>query len=155
MQEMEKVDNASTDTPEKKIQTALEVLHKITLSYHPRECELTIDKADYSGRYLLLEIMNIRSIGPNLFLSSEGDPGDGEMEVVLLPEEDREKFADYIEGKIKGSDENYNFKTIKAKKVQISWDGTHVHADDEVVKTNDKTEVSIEVKPGLLEFMVA
>jgi len=77
------------------------------------------------------------------------------MEVVLLPEADRQKFADYITSKINGSEENYTFKTIKAKEVQISWDGTHVHADDEVIKISDKTEVSIEVKPGLLEFMVA
>lgn len=154
MQEMEKVDEASTDTPEKKIQAALEVLHKIMLSYEPKDCKLMIDGTNYSGRFLLTEVMNIRSIGPNLFLSPGGDPGDGEMEVVLVPGEDKEKFASYILSKLNGSDENYTFKTIKAKEVQISWDGTHVHADDEVLKIKNKAEVSIEVKPGLLEFLV-
>ncbi|MCW3110849.1 MAG: sphingosine/diacylglycerol kinaselike enzyme [Segetibacter sp.] len=154
MQEMEKVDKASTDTPEKSIQAALKELYKITLSYTPKDCKLTIDGIDHSGRFLLAEVMNIRSIGPNLFLSPNGDPGDGEMEVVLLPEKDKEKFAAYIAGKINSSEENYDFKIIKAKEVQISWNGTHVHADDEVIKIEDKTEVSIQVKPGLLEFMV-
>jgi diacylglycerol kinase (ATP) len=154
MQEMEKVDKSSISTPDKSIQTALKVLHTITLSYEPRDCKLIIDGKDYSGKYLLAEVMNIRSIGPNLFLSQNGDPGDGEMEVVLLPEEDKEIFAVYIQCKINGNEGNYNFKKLKTKMVQISWDGTHVHADDEILKIEDKTEVNIEVRPGLLEFLV-
>ena len=154
MQEMEKQDKASIDTPEKSIQTALKVLHAVTLSYQPTDCKLIIDGKDYSGKYLLAEVMNIRYIGPNLYLSQNSDPGDGEMEVVLLSKEDKEKFAAYIQGKINGNEENYGFKSIKAKNVTISWDGTHVHADDEVLKIEDRIEVNIEVKPGLLEFLV-
>ncbi len=154
MQEMKKQDKERTDTPEKSIQTALEILHSIALSYEPKECTLIVDGKDYSGKYILAEVMNIRSIGPNLFLSQYGDPGDGEMEVVLLPEEDKEKFAAYILHKLKGNDETFYFKTIKAKKVTISWNGTHVHADDAVLKVKENTEVKIEIRPGLLEFIV-
>src|SRR4051812_22905370 len=68
MQEMEKQDKALTDTPEKSIQTALKVLHAVTLSYQPTDCKLIIDGKDYSGKYLLAEVMNIRYIGPNLYL---------------------------------------------------------------------------------------
>jgi len=154
MQEMEKQDKASIDTTEKSIKTALQVLHANTLSYQPRDCKLIIDEKDYSGKYMLAEVMNIRSIGPNLFLSPDGDPGDGEMEVLLLPEEDKHKFAAYLQCKINGNEENYDFKNVKARNVTISWDGTHVHADDEVLKIEGNTEVGIEVKPGLLEFLV-
>lgn len=152
MQVMKK--ETSADTPEQRIQTALHELHNITLSYEPKKCKLIIDGKDYSGTFLLAEVMNIRSIGPNLFLSQHGDPGDGEMEVVLLPEEDKEKFAAYISDKVSGNEENYDFRKIKAKNVTLNWDGTHVHADDEVLKIKDKAEVAIEVKPGLLEFLV-
>ena len=98
--------------------------------------------------------MNIRSIGPNLFLSQNGDLGDGEMEVVLLPEEDKGKFAAYIQCKLTATKKTTILKTLRLENITISWDGTHVHADDEVLKIKDKTEVNIEVKPGLLYFLV-
>ncbi len=154
MKEMKRQKEVSMDTPQKKLQTALEVMYRITQSYEPRFCKLVIDKKDYSGVYMMAEIMNTRSIGPNLFLSPGSDPGDGTLEVVLLPESDKDKFAAYVSGKINGNEGNFNFTTIKAKKIQISWNGTHVHADDGVLKIKEKTEVDIEIKPALLEFLV-
>lgn len=79
IEEMENADKEETDTPEKKIQTALKLLHKIILSYEPADCRIKIDETDHYGKFLLAEIMNIRSVGPNLFLSPDGDPGDGEF----------------------------------------------------------------------------
>lgn len=154
MKEMEPVNEASGYPPEKMIQTALEMLEKITFSYPTKDCKLLIDGNVYSGKYLMIEIMNIRSIGPNLFLSPGSDPGDGLFEVVLLREEDRESFARYIKCKINGSEENFSFKHVKAKKVSISWDGTDVHADDEVLKMKEKTQVTIDIRPRLLKFIV-
>lgn len=154
MQEMEKVDDDLKDTPEKKIQAALNVLHKITATYEPGFCKLIIDGSDHSGHFLMAEVMNTKSIGPNLVLSPNGDPGDGELEMVTVPESDREKFAAYVLNKVNGSEETYLFNTIKAKEVEVSWAGTHLHVDDEVVKISEDTEVRIEIKAGLLEFLV-
>jgi len=151
---MEKADKASTDTPEKKIQTALNKLHEITLSYEAKSCRLMVDGVDHSGLFLLAEVMNTRSIGPNLLLSPDSDPGDGEMEVVVLPAKDREKFAAYIQSRMNGREEAFQFQTIPARDVQISWDGTHVHTDDEVIKIKANAEVGINIRAGLLEFMV-
>lgn len=154
IEEMENADKEATDTPEKKIQTALKLLHEIILSYEPKHCQLQIDGRDHSGKFLLAEIMNIRSIGPNLFMSPNGDPGDGEFETVLVPENDKDKFAAYVQNKINGVEETYDFQTIKAKEVVISWDGTHVHADDETIDLAGGKEIKIEMIKGLLRFMV-
>lgn len=141
--------------PGEKMQKALEILHQILLSYPSKDCSLIIDGKDHSGKFLLVEIMNTRSIGPNLFLSPQGDPGDGIIEVVVVPVHDKDKFASYVSKKIGGIEEDYQFQTIKASdKISISWDGTHVHIDDEIVKLNKSDNVNISFRKGLLQFLI-
>ena len=154
MREMKKTGKEETEDPEEKMKAALKLLHKITLSYIPRYCQLEIDGADYSGKFLLTEIMNTRSIGPNLILAPNAATDDGILNVVLVTEKDKDKFAGYLLNKLKDKEKTYKFSDIKAKQIKISWDGTHIHADDKVIKFKNNTEVSIEIKSGLLEFIV-
>jgi diacylglycerol kinase (ATP) len=98
--------------------------------------------------------MNTRLIGPNLFLSPHGDPGDGQFEVILIPENDKEKLASYISDKLKGIEVPYSFNQIKARNIAISWEGTHLHVDDEIIKIEKGKEIEIELREGLLEFLV-
>jgi diacylglycerol kinase family enzyme len=115
---------------------------------------MNIDGVDHSGSFLLVEIMNTRLIGPNLFLSPHGDPGDGEFEVVMIPESDKERLASYVSNKINGMDVPYHFQQLKAKNITVKWEGTHVHVDDEIIKIEKYQEVGIELRNGLLEFLV-
>lgn len=155
IRKMKKVDKKVVETPEEEIQTALEVLHDAIFSYESKFCKLKIDGADYSGKFLLAEIMNTRLIGPNLHLSPLGDPGDGQFEIVLIPDSDKEKFAAYVAEKIKGTDEPYTFQHLKARNIKITWKGTHVHVDDEIIKINKDEPVKIELREGLLEFLIS
>jgi diacylglycerol kinase family enzyme len=98
--------------------------------------------------------MNTQSIGPNLHLAPFADPGDGMFEIVVIPEADKEKFGNFVQDRIKGSEVAYDYSTLRGKEVLISWDGTHVHVDDEVLKIPKETKVKIEMKEGLLEFLV-
>jgi diacylglycerol kinase family enzyme len=153
MKEMKLIESKD-DTPDEALKKAMKQLLKIIDSYHARECELVIDGQDYTGKYLLAEIMNTKSIGPNLFLAPDGDPGDGEFDVVLIPESDKEKFFGYVQQKLDGIELVYDFHSIRAKKINISWQGTHVHVDDEIVKLEESAEVEAEIKPALLEFLL-
>jgi len=153
IRKMKKVEK-DVETPEKQMKTALKVLHEIIFSYEPKLCELRVDATDHSGKFLLVEIMNTRLIGPNLFLSPHGDPGDGRFEIILIPEKDKEKLATYVANKIKGIDEPYTFEQLKGKEIKVSWEGTHVHADDEVIKLPKNETVKIELREGLLKFLV-
>ena len=154
MMQMKKLGKEKIDDPEEKIKAALQVLHEIILSYDAKECRLEIDGKDHSGKYLLAEIMNTKSIGPNLFLAPEADPGDGLFNVIVIPEADREKFASYVLNKINGKEEEYAFLEVKGKNVTISWEGTHVHVDDEVVKLKKKKEIKLELIENLFRFLV-
>jgi diacylglycerol kinase family enzyme len=154
IRKMKKVDKKDIATPEMEMQTALQILHEIIFSYEPKHCALTMDGIDHSGKFLLVEVMNTRLIGPNLFLSPHGDPGDGEFEIILIPDNDKDKLASYVADKIKGLSEPYSFHHFKAKNIEISWEGTHVHVDDEIIKLNKDEKIKIDLRNGLLEFLV-
>ena len=154
IKKMKKIEKEESRTPEQEIKTALETLYEIIFSYEPKQCHLTIDGVDHSGKFLMTEVMNTKLIGPNLFLSPHGDPGDGEFEVIMIPEKDKEKLAAYISDKLKGVESPYTFQQFKAKEITISWEGTHMHVDDQIIKIDKGVEIEIELRKGLLEFMV-
>ncbi|HEX5477335.1 MAG TPA: diacylglycerol kinase family protein, partial [Burkholderiales bacterium] len=54
--------------------------------------QATLDGKDLSGEYLLLEALNIPSVGPNLFLAPDSAPGDGQLDVIMAGAEERERL---------------------------------------------------------------
>jgi diacylglycerol kinase family enzyme len=154
MKEMRKQERKVKKSPEKNIKTALEVMHDIILTSNARFCKVEIDGADHSGKFLLAEVMNTQSIGPNLNLAPFADPGDGEMEVVLISERQRKDFADYILHKIKGIDDPPIFNILKAKELTIYWEGKLLHADDQIIELDSPREVKIKVQAGVLKFLI-
>lgn len=154
MQEMKKRFHSSIEDPDIELKTALSVLHEIVLCYDPGHCELEIDGTNHSGKFLMTEIMNIRSVGPNLLLAPDADPGDGELEIVLVPEKYKDRFATHLTNKIAGKEEEYRYDILKGKKIRIRWSGTHVHVDGEVLKIKESQELKVEVNQGLVQFLV-
>ena len=141
-------------SPEEELKACWRKLHEIVQWYEPRNCHLEVDGTDHSGKFLLVEVMNMRSIGPNMVLSPLTDPSDGELDVVLVPEAHKEKFTQYVLHKMNDGDDSYQFHTLKAKNLTIKWEGTRVHVDDKMIKMEKGITVSIEVKPGVLEFLI-
>jgi diacylglycerol kinase (ATP) len=154
MKEMKKLDKSMFESPEQKIKTALQLLYQIIKNYKTKLCKLKIDDKDYTGKFLLVEIMNTSSIGPNLQLAPFADPGDGFFEVILITENQRDEFASYVKGKLDGKSESPFFTAFKAKKLQIYWEGTALHADDEHILLDEPADVKIEVQSGLLDFLI-
>jgi diacylglycerol kinase (ATP) len=152
MKEMEKL--AKKSKPEKQMKTALEVLHDIILTSKAKFCKVEIDGADHSGNFLLAEVMNTQSIGPNLNLAPFADPGDGELEVVLIAERQRQDFADYVLNKINGKEAPPIFNILKAKNLKIFWEGRLLHVDDQIVQLKEPAEVVIKLQEGVLKFLV-
>jgi diacylglycerol kinase (ATP) len=151
---MEKMDDEIGDDVDHKLKIALSVLYDIVLNYKPQKCKITADGVQHIGDYLMVEVMNAKSIGPRLELASQGDPGDGEFDVVIITEQDKDKFEQYLLNQINDGSDTFTFTTIRAKKVDIEWEGKDVHVDDERLKSDGGGKVSIEMLPGMLEFMV-
>lgn len=154
MHEMKLQKKDGIEDPAERLHTALHVLYELILSSPAKKCRLSIDDKDHSGNFLLLEVMNIRSIGPNLNLAPEADPGDGEFDVVLIPENQRSELAEYVRKKIDGREVKFDFPLLRAETIGMFWDGRHLHVDDEYHKLKKPAEISIELRPGLLDFLV-
>lgn len=153
MKEMKKKEG-QYQTPEDELNGALKTLHRILLSYEPRHCQLEIDGTDHSGRFYMVEVMNIRSIGPNMVLAPLASPDDGELEVVLVPEAHMEKFSNFLLQNLTKDEEPYQFHTLKGKNIRIKWDGTRMHADDKMLKLERERAIQFEIKQGVLPFFI-
>jgi len=150
---MKDADKGLSDDPVKRLETALKTLQKIIRSYKPVYAHVVIDGQDHSGEYLMVEIMNIPSIGPKLLLAPDADISDGLFETILVPESKRKVLASYIENKLKGKEVPVDLDIIKGRSIYIKWQGTDGHVDDKLIRIKEHPELKIENHRGLLEFL--
>ncbi|HEY1024371.1 MAG TPA: diacylglycerol kinase family protein [Sphingobacteriaceae bacterium] len=154
MRQMEKADADAKEGPGQKMRLALQMLDDIVNSYEPRYCYIEADGTDYSGNYIMVEVMNIRSIGPNLVLAESADPGDGWFELVLVPADKRSELSAYIENKINGVEVILPIEPVRFKNATLKWDGNMLHIDDELIRNNKKKDVMIAMHRHSLAFFV-
>jgi diacylglycerol kinase (ATP) len=154
MDRMKKFSKEDVEDPNERLQIALKVLHDIVNEFEAVKGTVKIDGNDHSGKFLLIEVMNIKSIGPNLNLAPEADPGDGFFDVVLIPEDKRKELADYVMSKIKDNEQIKSFATIRAKSLKIYWEGDSVHADDEKIKIDKPREINVNIQTEALKFLI-
>ena len=154
MNNMKKMDTREDVSAEEELELALKETLNIIKEYKARDCNLVIDGVDHSGKFLLVEIMNIKSIGPNLELNPLGDPYDGEFEIIIIPEDQRERLEAFVQNKIDGADENISFSSLKGKDITITWDGKHGHVDDEIVKADKTFDISLHMHQGILSMLM-
>ncbi|MBE8722770.1 diacylglycerol/lipid kinase family protein [Sphingobacterium pedocola] len=153
MRKMDVVDQSQVKTAKDELQLALEVLYDITLSAKATTYWIKADDTIYEGKSLLLEVMNIQSIGPNLILSPQAKTDDGLFDVVIVDEEQREDFANYIKKLMTDETAKFKWKTFKAKALTIDCKSKHMHVDDELILPL-KNPVVLEVRENVLEFLV-
>jgi len=154
MQAMKSEKEKESETPNEEIKRALRVLHGLVQSYEAKNCQLEVDGTDHSGKFLLVEVMNTCSLGPNLHLAPNADPGDGYLNVAVITENQRADFSQYLLDRIHGHSVPFSYQTYKAQKVSLQWEGKLAHADDELIKVKKSTQVEVEIRAGVLEFMV-
>lgn len=140
--------------PKEKLIVALETLKKLIASYSARKCDIVLDGVKHTGKYLMVEVMNTPSIGPNLLINPIADTSDEYFEIILINEEEREHFIQYIQDKIDGKDTAFFAKSLRGKNLSISWDGVHGHIDDELIKTERCYPIEIRLHENLLKFVV-
>ena len=151
---------------------ALRALQEALRGYRAHDLRVKLDGEDASGRYLLVEAMNVRLVGPNLFLAPDADPGDGALDFVLLPEERRGEFGEYLSYRLEGKQEAPYLEVRRGRRLEFVWDGSVVHFDDGAWPKKEKKRkkawekaskkarrdgppsVEITLKEGGLEFLI-
>jgi diacylglycerol kinase (ATP) len=141
-------------TPEEELKIAQEVLHSIIMESPARELNIIIDGHDHSGKYLMAEIMNIRSLGPNLELSPGAETGDGCFDIVLVPEQRRDDMAAHMSLKVAGIEKSFHPMIISGKMVTLGGSDLLWHVDDELLEEAGDARIEVEPDAGAVEFII-
>jgi diacylglycerol kinase family enzyme len=141
-------DNPATSKPT----DAIEIFRDVLARLEARRWTITLDGEDTIGECLLVEVLNMPSIGPNLVLSGEASPRDGFLTVVIGTERDRDVIDEYLLRRIGGRDDPLPLTPHRARQVEIlGWDDVHV--DDQLLRARPSETVSISIEPAALEFL--
>ena len=145
---------------EQELRGARRFLRERLHEYSVRPLRVRLDGRDLSGESLLVEAMNIRSIGPNLFFAPEVDPGDGLLDVVFVSSGDRDKLSEHLRDQ---SEENAGYPALpvhRGKHLQVQGKSIEFHLDDrpwpdrENARPDQPFTVEVQVIPRALKFLV-
>jgi diacylglycerol kinase family enzyme len=92
------------------------------------ERRVELDGRDLSGAYLLLEAMNIRCAGPNLWLAGQARAGDGKLEVVRALERDRPALVALADA---FGTSRATLPTERGSRLRLWCTAEELHVDDE------------------------
>ena len=126
----------------------------------PLELRASLDGKDISGRYLLLEALNLRYVGPNLHLAHDKRPGDGELEVVLVTEAERARLVHYLDHWQNNRERLAVLPSLRGRRLQLEWTGFELHIDDKLKPKEDAKPkeiagpVDVRIDGETVEFLV-
>lgn len=144
------------ETSDEKLKRTLQVLLEIVKNYEPQKAKIKADGLEIAGSYLLIELMNIKHIGPNLKFAPNANVEDEFLDLVLIPEKKRKAFVAYVKSLINGNSdfrdiENF-IKVLRVQKVKIKWKGSKLHVDDELIENYDGKKIKMKMNSKTLDF---
>lgn len=145
------------ETAPDKLKRTVEVFLKIVKEFKGQKAKIKFDGITVKGKFLLIELMNIKYLGPNLKLAPRADPSDGYFDLVMIAEENRHDLERYLENIIQGKTTNDLLekfvKTIRVRKAKFKYKGPAVHVDDNLITDYEGKSLKVEIIPGALEFL--
>ncbi len=147
------------DGEEKKdeITRSLRELLKIIDSYEAQEAIIIADNQEITGKFLLVELMNIRYIGPNIELAPNAETGDGNFELVIVREEMREMLKSYIQDHLNKRDSRKRLEDFadlrKVSEIRLKWKGKDAHIDDEIIGDYREEEIKVKNRRAVFTFL--
>jgi diacylglycerol kinase (ATP) len=134
------------------------LLLQMLQQYPARPWKIKIDDEDISDRYILWEAMNIRSVGPVLYLASQAATKDGQLDFVCAREADRSLLMHHLTARLAGKKPKFPLPIRRFRQLRIVWEGSTLHIDDEPwpgkkQKPKSPSEIKITVKPSALVIL--
>ena len=140
------------DVPEKLARATMRYCQVLT-RLEARRSRLTVDGESMTGDFLLAEVLNIQSVGPNLVLSADADPSDGYFSVVVATEEQRDDLVRYLKDLIEGREGSLSLPTMRGKEIDIDT-SEDVHIDDQIFRSHTSVTMSVRIEAAAVEFLV-
>lgn len=117
----------------------------------PQHSRIRIDGEEIDGDYLLVEVLNIASVGPRLRLSDETAPADGMLSLVIAGSGDRNAIAAHLQRPWEDDDSHAWLKSWRGTRIDVT--GWHeYHIDDEVC-TSVSGKLAIGIRPSALAVL--
>ena len=139
--------------PADEVAAAVRAFRDTLVDLEPRPWTFAIDGKQISDEFLLVEVLNIRSIGPNLMFSPDATPSDGYFDVVMAREHDREALFTYLDRRAEGRPARLELPRHHARLVEIE-SCLEIHIDDERVDTCELGRISIHIERGAIDVLL-
>ena len=139
--------------PVEEVTAAVRCFRDALIYLEPHPWTLIIDGKKISKTFLMVEVLNMRSVGPNLLLAPDADPSDGFFDVITAEPSHRTQLMSYLEDRVQGKEATLSLPRVRAREVVIEGCG-ELHIDDERIDTCDLGEVSIRVEAGAIAVLV-
>jgi diacylglycerol kinase (ATP) len=130
---------------------ALRRFRDVLARLEPRRCQLTIDGDQLDAELLVFEVLNIRSIGPNLELCVAADHSDGVFSVVTAGEEHRDLLVRYLDDRIAGTEHQLRIPTRTAHTVEVR-SASQVHVDDQLEPGPSSSPMTLRIEVAAVQY---
>ena len=138
---------------ESEVKIALHKLIDVVKSYPVEYFKIETEEGKVKEiECFLLEVMNIKSVGPNLYLAPNLSTSNGCFDVVYLTQAERQRFIVYLQSLIDDRPFTYPFNTIRTSALTITTNSPIMHIDDELTP-NGNSEIVFTSKHRFLEFL--
>src|SRR4029450_8316662 len=106
------------------------LLRRMLHDYPARQWKIKIDGKDISGRYILWEALNIRSVGPALHLAPRAETRDGRFDFVCARTADRAVLMEHFDARVAGKKSKSPLPTRRFRELRIVWKRSTIHLGD-------------------------
>ena len=117
-----------------------EMLRRVLTDAEPMKVRLEADGDDLSGSYLLVEAMNITSIGPRVQLAPDANHAADFLDLVLAGEADRPLLEAYFAWLGDSGGAASPITPRRVHRLSLSWPAARGHLDDELWPDPEGTE---------------
>jgi diacylglycerol kinase family enzyme len=101
----------------------------------PERLYVTVDGTRIEDEVILIEILNIRQVGPRLRLAPKANAGDRLLDVAYVATEHRQALIEWLDALIAGETDDETAgpppcANVPGKKITIAWNGMDLRLDD-------------------------
>jgi diacylglycerol kinase family enzyme len=146
-------DPSPADAAEARLVRAAQRYRDLLSRLQPRRWTLTLDGQRLEDAFLLVEVLNIRSVGPTLVLSGDADPSDGVFSVVMATEDQRGELDAFLSDRVEGRVRPLSLPARRVRHVVIEG-CEELHLDDQVHRGSRAETIQVHVQPAALQFLV-
>lgn len=139
-------------SPNDRIELALGGYLNVLSRLRAKPWSLELDGRHVEGDFLLVEVLNMRAIGPNFVAAEATDPFDGALTVALAREEDRAQLFAYWQARMAGRPTILQLDARTAARVVLRA-GSDLHVDDALFAWPESGAVELEIERGVLRVL--